>query len=141
MRLTQAFSGRPNYYDRAPLQAMQAFDGTVGPHGATTRWTYTVPAGRKANIESLAGMIRRQTVAGTPALFQNSAQYTPFGGSVKIRYNLANNSNAVDGGQNYNIGVAGTMLAGDALAMTTIDGSTTGTVEYVCSAGIFEYDA
>jgi len=39
---------RKAYYDRNPIVIIRAWDGYVGPHTFTQRWSYTVPSGRKA---------------------------------------------------------------------------------------------
>ena len=53
-----------NWYDRNPTSISKTFTNTgVAPHVITARWTYTVPAGRKCQIEFVQIELVRKTVA------------------------------------------------------------------------------
>lgn len=55
---------RPAYYDRNGIQIGASFEAALPPHGATNRWSYTVPVGKAAYIESLYAYMVRQTAPG-----------------------------------------------------------------------------
>ena len=40
--------GRQAYYDRNMALIVESYAATIGSHTWTTRWTYTVPSGKKA---------------------------------------------------------------------------------------------
>ena len=67
MRIVNPFSGRPADYDRNPSTATGANTSQVAiaPHAFVTRWTYTVPAGRKSRVGNALGHMFRNSAAGT----------------------------------------------------------------------------
>jgi len=142
MRLTNVFSGRPLYYDRNPTTKDNNFDlQAVAPHAQTFRWTYTVPAGRKAYIVAVAARATRSTVAGTPGRFTVQSQLQKSGSGQAFNMyidSIANTASAevTDRGS----GMV-TLLAGDLAGQATSDLSTTGTVDYAGGMWTTEFDA
>jgi hypothetical protein len=134
---------RPQWFDRNPTSIIKAYNNTLAPHGATERWTYTVPANRRALIELLQCGAKRISVAGTPAAVQVYVKVTPNGGSdtYTLYADLTSADNAI--GSKEALSSQGTIAleAGDLIHGSTSDGSTTGTVEYVLTAKITEFDA
>ena len=133
---------RPSPGDRNPSNKVPAYAATgVAPAVATSRATYTVPAGRKADVETILLQINRATAAGTPGLFQGYLQYTPSGGSAVTIASTQSITNTVGQGDEVNEAPSLTLLAGDNIQLWTVDASTTGTVNYTLSVVLTEYDA
>jgi|SRR5882672_2815812 len=143
MRLQNVFSGRPAYYDRNPIARTIVFISMIPlvPHGNTIRSTYTVPAGRKAMLESAYARVRRITVAGTNGTPLGEVKYNVGGatatriasGGVGTNVALAENSGQV--------GTVGIMVATDTVTLETQDDSVTGDADYRLAGKIFEFDA
>jgi len=55
---------RKAFYDRNPLAVVKDWNGTVGSHSSTTRWTYTVPTDRKAYVAIANGKLNNAFSAG-----------------------------------------------------------------------------
>lgn len=94
---------RAPYFDRNPLSITRSFQSNVvGPAANLLGWTYTVPAGRKAYLESyylnvelnVAGgppganlkqaLLRYIPVIGTPINFQSADYYVPNALGTKV---------------------------------------------------------
>lgn len=133
---------RPAWYDRNPLSVFKSFNlAAVAPHVNTVRWTYTVPAGRKAMIESVMIETFRDAVAGAAGLFIGFIRYA-VGGAGGDAYVVArSNANTLGAESRINESQGGIMFAGDVLTGETVDGSTGGTVLYMVNAKITEFDA
>lgn len=126
MRLGQILSPVANYYDRASAPIQREFVlSTLAPHGATQRWTYTVPASRKFLLVSFWAHLRRLTAAATPAVY-----YTFFtvGGLDWVFFTGIDNT--VNALREVQIPYQLVLPPGTVLAGFTEDDSTGGTVEY-----------
>lgn len=143
MRITSSQAvARPNYIDRNPIQRLQS--ATVlatGPHTTTQRYSYTVPAGKRAIVEFIEQHIRRDTAAAPVGIVQVFHQYTPFGGSLSnfSITALATNGALDNISQNFSVGKG--MAAGDVISGSTNDVGTGGTLTYVLGMAIVEFDA
>lgn len=140
MRASQVQSARLHYYDRSPINRTFVFAiAATAPHAYTVQWTYTVPAGRKAMIDSIQAYIRRVTSATTlgPALC--GIGYTGLGLVYFdfVRAGIYNNDLWVFDRSGPAAG--GVVLAGDIIDGWTLDLSTAGTVNYNVGAKIFEF--
>lgn len=103
--------------------------GGVAPHAATTRWTYTVPTNRAAQIESaLVAILRTAAAAPVGTTF---ATVTATGVSLLYATDI---SNAVGAFTSQQQGESGFLNAGDVLLGQTFDGSTGGTHDLVVTA-------
>ena len=128
--------------ERAPLMVTALYvAGAVAPHAATSRWSYTVPAGKKARVEWVYAGLIQDAVATAAGYAEASVRYTPSGGTVTrltdaIKINLALGSEGHVGA-----GLDLMMLAGDNLNAITNDANTGGTILYLVSAKVTEYDA
>jgi hypothetical protein len=125
------------YYDRAPTNTALNFQvNAVTPHATTTRATYTVPTARKAIVTGGTMGWRRVTAAGTPSSFSN--QLAAPSGFLAQASSL---TNTVDKSTDLTVSSGQVALAGQSIAFTTSDASTTGTVDYYGVCGILEFDA
>ncbi|TAJ19063.1 MAG: hypothetical protein EPO65_07665 [Dehalococcoidia bacterium] len=135
---------RPNYYDRnASDVSLNWNTGGTGPHAATTRATYTVPAGKKALVESAVVYLQRLVAQSSIGLVSISASVWSAGGS--FLYNVAIVTSYTGSGyqapaaqHQSNIGV---LFAGEVLKLISVDYGTDGTVAYDGSVKIVEMDA
>lgn len=117
--------------------AVVEYDAVVGPHGVTTRWTYTCPADKVARVKRLAGRILRVTVATALGAPQVVVLYN----GVSDAFNLALFSNAVSAMLTQSDAPHFLLLPGETLQAKTVDNSTGGTVWYNVLAVIDEYPA
>ncbi len=137
--------------DRNPTIIQIRFFGVAGPHGEAVRWSYTVPAMRKAFINNAFSFLRIVTVAA-PAGFRLSqifADLNPVLGPPVVPSAdrafltfafLGENDNTIGNHADRNISDAGFLIAGLTIIATTHDVSTGGTVGYDLTALITEFD-
>ncbi len=140
MRLQNVFTGRPNYYDRTPLAINQTAANGVGPHAFTTRYTYTVPTGRKAWIEAQIAEVDRLTAATTAARVEADVEVVTAGPTTDFLYCMFNN-NVVGTLDKIVMGQAGMLIAGGQLIGADEDLSTAGTVNFGETSRATEFDA
>jgi len=139
---TPSAVARPEWYDRNPIDATLAYQGlAIGPHSITLRGSYTVPAGKKAFLESLYLLVYRVTAATTVGSCMARVDYTPAGGTTKVFCLVIFTNNTADFNVDHILGNCGCMRAGDQLAIYTADGSTGGTVSYYETIKVTEFDA
>jgi hypothetical protein len=135
------------WYDRNPLNIVKVYANTVGPHASTQRWSYTVPTGRKAMMEELFDEVFRASTASANGGPTCDIYYTPSGGSQSylcesIISNVTAGAGPGTGAYDKTIMGQGIILyAGDNVACYTLDAGSGGTVSYICSAKLTEFDA
>jgi hypothetical protein len=110
--------------------------GSVAPHNWTTRWTYTVPTSRLAQVASSEVLILRETVGSAAAtvnalIIENSANYL---------LTMTEVAAAVGTPKFVNTGWASLLKAAETLVAQTYDGSTNGTYTYQIMASIMEFN-
>jgi len=115
--------------------------GAIAPHVTTQRWTYTVPAGKKAFVELAFCQVFRTGVAGTLGMCVAYVQVTPQGGSATVMLGAKMWNNTAGAQDTVEIGLAWHMKAGDQIEGITQDGSVGGTIDYQLTAKITEFDA
>lgn len=54
---------RQHYYDRNAAGVKQSYTGVLAASGVTTRWTYTVPAGKNAQHSLLSQIVDGNAIA------------------------------------------------------------------------------
>jgi len=135
-------SAKETWHDRNPVQRLQSYSvAAVAPHGLTERWTYTVPAGTKTALEIALLMVTRDAAATTVGLARATIFYTPSGGSEEALLDAALLTNTVGDQDRAILGASAVLLPGDLIRATTIDASTGGTINYVLTAKIVDFDA
>ena len=112
--------------------------GAVAPHVATVRWTYTVPANKRAVMMSAYVQSLRLTAAGAAVTADNSVEINT--SSVMIMAVIPT-SFCAGGFSQIALGVAVDLPAGTVVTNTTVDPSTGGTIRYISSAVFEEYNA
>lgn len=140
MRTAGGVTSRAAYYDRnASTIVNTASNFAVAPHALTQRWSYTVPAGRKAYFESSSSLVHVVTVSAPNG--QRSAKLRINTGTLAslMRNDLYNNT--VDASSTQNSGQLGLALAGHILDFADSDLGTGGTVDFVGEAKFTEFDA
>jgi hypothetical protein len=134
--------GRAQFYDRNPISiALGTFSINQAPHGLTTRFTYTVPTGRKCYVGILHGMIGRETVAAPAANVELQTRITPFGGAATLVFALGFIGNTVDTERHADGGSGFVLSAAEVCAAQTADLSTGGTTSDATGFTGTEFDA
>lgn len=142
MRVFNLGTARPQWYDRGPIAIGQLYAvNGVAPHAQTTRWTYTVPASRKALIEVSQVSIARDGAAGAASTSYATITTTGVTNAQPIFSFTQQVSNTLGTFAQSNVGTNALLLAGQSLTSTTQDNSTGGTNGYTVSAKITEYDS
>lgn len=142
MRIDNVRASRPDWYDRNPVARANSFASVgIAPHADVVRWTYTVPTGKKFNLQMFASLVQRATAAAPVGTAYNILRYTPSGGAVGGLIEAVNTSNTVGAGTSMAGGSAMIMLAGDVIDCDTADASTGGTQAYLGSMQGLEFDA
>jgi hypothetical protein len=133
--------GRLDWYDRTPLAVMNNYQQTVAPHVTTVRWSYTVPAGRKAYLETAHCSLLRAVVAAPANFAAVQQKYTPSGGSTGVYVISGINTNNVGDQFALQVGASFLGFAGDAFEGSTVDQSVGGTTIMRNFAKLTEFDA
>jgi len=129
------------WYDRNPVSSVIHYAGAgVGPHGTTTRWTYTVPPNKKAYVELMLVEIVRRTAAGAVATYGCYIRFLQTGVTVTIM-KVESRDNNVDAEKHRVLGQSITLHEGDSLRAQTVDLSTGGVVDYQATVKFTEFDA
>ena len=141
MRVSSFAVARPAYYDRNATSGTAVYSGaSIAPHAETVRWTITVAAGKKANIELTRMMANRVTVATAASVAGYVARITTSTSYMDILYE-AHISNVL-GYEAKDIAPAGvTLYAGETLDGRTYDGSTGGYYNYLTGCKYTTFDA
>lgn len=142
MRVNQVLSSRPQFYDRNPLAVIQS-SGSAGnaPIGSTVDWSYTVPAGRKAQVTSTNIVNVRDAVATTAGEIRITIAIIPSGGSITNFMTVTGYDNTVGPTRLSTTGQAIFLGTGDLLRGLHQDLSTGGTFAYAVRASVTEFDA
>lgn len=143
MRLAVVSQGaRPVPTDRNPVnKTNEVQTAAIAPHGTTTRWSYTVPVGKKAQIQTASCICVRVTVAAPVGETSAQLAYTPSGGAAVTLFEAHLDTNAALDVSVQNESQLGDMLAGDIITAQDFDTSTGGTVKFRESAKVYEFDA
>lgn len=133
--LGQSFS-RQAIWDRNPntLNPGNQYNAqAVAPHGATTRWTYTVPSNFRTMVSSIFAQFMRITAAAPVGRLSAGVQYTASGGAGEFMLRGVCLTNVIGDKDSQSWHGDMVMLAGDNLLGTTSDAGTGGTVDYTVS--------
>jgi hypothetical protein len=125
------------HYDRNPLVIKQLYASIDAPTVAGTKWSYTVPASRKAFVSGICSQLQRTSAA---TVVGDARFFITVDSSTYI-FLCAVNTNNVGDHEEVNIGNSLLLLVGNVLTGGTSDSSTGGTMSFICSALILEFDA
>ena len=140
--VTSAAAGRPTFYDRNPAPKSNLYSaGAVVPHGSTTRWSYTVPAGKKAWVDALFLAVDRAAAAAPAGTIAANINYVPNGGATAVLGQALLINNTVGAMDKLSVTQFGYLGAGDVISATTVDTSTGGSADLTAGAKYTEYDA
>ena len=133
------FPGGPRleWYDRNPQPQSLYYSGIdVGPHSSISRFSYTVPTGKKFFLENANVLVLRKTAATTEGQVEGYI-------SARIPYIVYAEliTNNVGDRSQMNVGRSVIMQAGELLNALTFDLSTGGTLDYIINAHGIEFDA
>lgn len=142
MRGASASNPRQQWFDRNPLAVAKSFVQTaVAPHATTVRWSYTVPAARKCQLEMVALEVLRDVAAAPVGFASVLVRYTPSGGAATTIVRIDTLNNTVGAVNVSSLGGAITGFPGDLFEGLTADGSTGGSNLYVVTGKFTEFDA
>jgi hypothetical protein len=129
------------WQDRSPLSVNAGAAGSLNNDTAgTVRWTYTVPAGRRAFIGAYFASAYA-TVPGVGDVHLFTIAVIPSGGAEYAIYRTFKQPElAASEGKNGN-GTGVWMAAGDVIHMTTVTINATGTTIYTSGMSGLEFDA
>ena len=136
MKLGSLSAARPQYYDRNAASVSGNYGATVGPHAVTTRFTYTVPTGKKCLIEAAYSSIIRASAAGTLGVI------ALYAGTNTVRaMNLYVYNNTVNTYYSDKAVTQLTVYGGASYYAVSADTSTGGTSEIIIQFNGTEFDA
>jgi len=110
--------------------------GTVAPHGWTTRWTYTVPASRIAIVRSASAFAQRDGAPTTAGVVNAIVTNNNIAESCRAGYVSA----TVGATDSKPVGEGSVLVAGDQFTGQTLDLSTGGTNAFIVTANIMVFD-
>jgi hypothetical protein len=134
------------YYDRNATSITNNYAAaTIAPHGATNRWTYTVPSGRKAFLEFAEVQVIMETVPTVTATqsAQSYLQVTTAAGSTKlIMLAMLYGATVVQGSRD-TVALGGSMelQPAEVLIGTTVNSFTAGSCWHFLTTKLSEFDS
>lgn len=132
------YNARP-YYDRSPAQKFMNYEGiAVAPHAEIQRDLYTCPAGKRAKVMGVSLTALRVTAAAPVGLVKVTLRHTSGGITRDIQY-AAMLKNNVGDSCDVHLGELVWLETADEIRLETSDLSTGGTVTYLASVSICEY--
>ena len=140
MKLGSLASARPAYYDRNAASVLQTYSATPGPHGYTTRWTYTVAAGKKLIVEASSITMGRSTIATVAGQYYTQIS-TFVGADSQLIGWTASVDNTVGLPNFVQMATQATIYAAEVVSCATQDPSTGGTVNFLASLKGTLFDA
>jgi hypothetical protein len=82
---SESYKPRQPWYDRNPVEKALVYTAaTVAPHADMTRWTYTVPSGKKFMLQTGLCTIYRDAAAAVAGQGSARVRVTPSGGSTCV---------------------------------------------------------
>ena len=141
MKVTSYAVARPAYYDRTAVSVVQNYSAILAPHAQTTRWTTTVAAGRKMNVELANVRMVTASAATVKGNYNYAAIYIVSGAVTFSLCDLIHPSNTVNAPVYFQMSGVPTLYAGETLYAVTADDSTGGTVQYLEAAKATDYAA
>lgn len=141
MRAQHLQQTRPAWYDRSPLTIGLLYqDNGIPPHAQTQRVTYTAPANRKALLEASTTICLRLTAAAPVGLVRMSIAGTYDGATGAWQPAAIMLDNAVGALGGFSQSQQSILQPGNNVRGFTEDQSTGGTVQYIVTAKLTEYD-
>ena len=131
-----------HWYDRNPIGVVKRYEANAVPHGLTTRWTYTVPANKKAFVETLCCNLTRVTVATAVGIVEAYISWAET--AIATSYSMLKGvlfTNVIGDKDRASIGHGFILLEGHTIRGVTADASTDGTVNFHLATKITEFDA
>lgn len=141
MRVSSFAVARPSPVDRNPTTYIFFYGVTASsPSAQTQQLTYTVPAGRRASIQSAFAYLARFTAATVNGRPNVIITVNVGSGNQNVAY-VGLRANTVGDKDTINITNAGQYVAGTIIRAFDQDDSTLGTVDRQMGFTILEFDA
>ena len=141
MKVSSFAVARPAYYDRNASSIMPNYSGVISPTGATTRYTYTVAAGKKALLEVSTAFISRVTAASSSGQFFSDTRITLANSDYLILHTPHQTDNTLLAPYFASSAAAVTLYAGETISSQTTDNSTGGTILFILASKGTLFDA
>jgi hypothetical protein len=113
----------------------------VAPHGGTTRYSFTVAAGKQVQVLYTQVYIQRATVATVDGLQRATITVTPSGGTATSVITLPRVTNVADNAQSLFVGTSFSLNAADFVEASSFDLATGGTITLFMAMNLLTYDA
>lgn len=131
---------RRDWVDRNSNSVSKFYEGLgIGPHGATARFNYTVPVGKRSFVTYLFHAVTRGTIAAPVGIVRSYLACILNSTAFNLDF-IEFLTNAVGDRIAYIIGQNILMNAGDQVTAYTFDNSTGGTINYNISLQLVEFD-
>lgn len=142
MKVTSYALARPVPADRNGLTTTQSYGPTtVGPHGGTSRFSFTVAAGKKVSVLFTQVYIQRSVVATVDGLNRPTITVTPSGGPTTSVITLPRVTNVADNDQSLFVGTSFSLNAADFVEASSFDVATGGSITLFMAMNLLTYDA
>ena len=142
MRFFQLGTARAIPIDRNPTNKGATYGGAnIAPHGTTSRFSYTVPAGKKAQLQMGQATILRITAAAPVGIYQAVVLVVHLDANQPWAAYAVSLDNNVGAKSQMNFAGPIDLVAGEQIITSTSDASTGGTVNYNVASSAVEYDA
>ena len=142
MKVSSFAVARPVYYDRNSSTFGKSYEASaIAPHATTTRWSYTVPAGKAAYVEACGGMMWRDGIATVASLAQTVFNTVT---SDTVTATVLQNRTYTNTGNDpvmFSLSQLAFLKAADVFGVNTFDGSTGGSFQYGMYAKFTQFDA
>lgn len=141
MRVSSYAVARPSPVDRNPTTYIFFYGASASaPSAQTQQLTYTVPAGKRASIQSAYAYLGRVTAASVNGRPNVIITVNVGGGNLNVVY-VGLRANTVGDKDSINITNAGQYVAGTIIRAFDQDDSTGGTVDRQMGFTVLEFDA
>ena len=142
MRVSSYAVARPAAFDRNPVQTVKSYASfSLAPAALTSRWSYTVPAGKRAVMTSGNIFVQRNTVATSVGQNQYEIYVAPVGVGATAFMQFYDSDNTLNRSLTLVISQGPLLNATDVVAAQTRDTSTGGSNNVSISATFTEFDA
>jgi len=142
MRVSSYAVARPAAFDRNPVQTVKNYAAfSLAPAALTVRWTYTVPAGKRALLTSAHIYVQRNSTATSIGQNQYDISIAPLGIGATAIMQFYDSDNTLQRTLSGFMGQGPLLNATDVVTGNTRDGSTGGSNNTSISATFTEFDA
>lgn len=141
MFISNPTTARAAWYDRNPISEFDNYQATLSPHATTKRYSYTVPSGKKFNLETFLCDATRVTAASTVGTCGCSGGVVNTAATNFTVIEIQYQDNTVIHVASVYTSTTIMLQAGEGYASYTFDDSTGGSIQYQMTTKGTEFDA